>query len=210
MNDDKLREVAIGIAESFMHFSPSGGDLTDDEWRAAFDMFLREGRRLRIAAGIIANPTLILDTNIGVLNAVLQSDALSHRDRRALYEIWDTHCAQRLKIGKGEGLPPLMPTRIYLMRSGCGKFYKIGHSKQPEARERTLQAEQPSLKMVGNWEGYVDTERRLHDKFSALWVRGEWYRLSERTVEYFGEIVDEQNKEISAERALTTSIKSIL
>ncbi|MGH9605550.1 MAG: GIY-YIG nuclease family protein [Terracidiphilus sp.] len=75
------------------------------------------------------------------------------------------------------------PSFIYLVldeRTGC---IKIGRSKTPNARERTLQSENPTHRMLFAHPADADFERELHQEFAERRVRGEWFRLSEEDIE---------------------------
>ena len=72
---------------------------------------------------------------------------------------------------------------LYLMRHTNG-LTKIGKSVQPKAREKTLQAEDPRLEMILCVEGQGHREKTLHRIFDELRVRGEWFRLEDRHVEW--------------------------
>jgi hypothetical protein len=72
---------------------------------------------------------------------------------------------------------------LYLMRHTNG-LTKIGKSVQPKARERTLQAEDPRLEMILCVEGQGYREKALHRIFDELRVRGEWFRLEDRHVDW--------------------------
>ena len=72
---------------------------------------------------------------------------------------------------------------LYLMRHSNG-LTKIGRSVQPKAREKTLQAEDPRLEMILCVEGQGHREKTLHRIFDELRVRGEWFRLEDRHVEW--------------------------
>ena len=72
---------------------------------------------------------------------------------------------------------------LYLMRHSNG-LTKIGRSVQPKAREKTLQAEDPRLEMILCVEGQGYREKALHRIFDELRVRGEWFRLEDRHVEW--------------------------
>lgn len=72
-------------------------------------------------------------------------------------------------------------------RSG---FYKIGESRKPEYRERTLQADTPLVDLIQAWAGSAKDERNLHRMFAEKRLRGEWFRLDdesdvERVYAYF-------------------------
>lgn len=66
---------------------------------------------------------------------------------------------------------------IYLMQDSRNGYHKIGFSVEPQTRERTLQSEVPSIKMIAAWKGKAKEERLLHERFASLRVRGEWFNL---------------------------------
>lgn len=70
----------------------------------------------------------------------------------------------------------------YLMRDNSTGCYKIGISKKPEYRERTLQSEKPSIEMLcakpyPNKKLAHAIEQALHKVYADKRVRGEWFRL---------------------------------
>jgi hypothetical protein len=65
--------------------------------------------------------------------------------------------------------------KCYLMIDDATGLVKIGKSINPENRERTLQSEKPTIKMIHYFDN--DIERELHNKFRDKRVRGEWFRL---------------------------------
>jgi hypothetical protein len=75
-------------------------------------------------------------------------------------------------------------TNIYLMEDGHTGFIKIGRSKNPSTRERTLQAQVPLLRMMWTCSGINSDEKILHDMFAKKRLRGEWFDLNESDVEY--------------------------
>ena len=72
--------------------------------------------------------------------------------------------------------------KTYLMKDNLTKLYKIGRSKNPLNRERTLQSEKPSIKMVKVWSENIET--KLHKEYSNYRVRGEWFKLTKVQVKY--------------------------
>lgn len=74
-------------------------------------------------------------------------------------------------------------TYVYLMRHKNGKT-KIGRSKYPQARERTLQSEDPELEMILCFECHEKIEARMHKIFADLRVRGEWFSLEQRHIDW--------------------------
>ena len=71
----------------------------------------------------------------------------------------------------------------YLMQDEATGYYKIGMSKNPEYRERTLQCEKPTIVLLASRKYYSrgearDQERYLHQKYRLARVRGEWFNLT--------------------------------
>lgn len=69
-------------------------------------------------------------------------------------------------------------TRVYVMLDENTGYYKIGRSIKPKVRERTLQSEKPTIKMLFHHEATHKDEKDLHKKFSEKRIRGEWFDLS--------------------------------
>ena len=69
--------------------------------------------------------------------------------------------------------------KTYLMKDGNG-FYKIGKSKNPIARESTLQSENPTITLIAVCS--EDIEKHLHEQYSEKRKRGEWFSLTEEDV----------------------------
>ena len=78
---------------------------------------------------------------------------------------------------------PAEPRHLYLMRHKNG-LTKIGVSNNPRAREKTLQAEDPRLRLLFSFNGAADLEYRLHSIFKPVRVRGEWFRLQKHHVRW--------------------------
>lgn len=68
----------------------------------------------------------------------------------------------------------------YLMIDEHTKYVKIGKSVNPLKRERTLQAEKPTIKLIHYFDG--DYEDELHRKYDSVRVRGEWFKINMREV----------------------------
>ena len=69
-------------------------------------------------------------------------------------------------------------TKVYLMIDNHTGFYKIGRSKNPSTREKTLQSQKPSIELLYYWNGLNKDERNLHKMFEEKRVRGEWFDLN--------------------------------
>jgi len=67
---------------------------------------------------------------------------------------------------------------VYLMLDNNSSLIKIGYSKDPGYRERTLHSQQPQIEIIGYWRGNMEQERTLHSQFKEKRIRGEWFQLS--------------------------------
>ena len=63
-------------------------------------------------------------------------------------------------------------------------FYKIGISSNPGVREKTLQSQEPEIELLFYSEGSYEDERTLHEIFVEKRVRGEWFSLDERDIDF--------------------------
>jgi|GEM_PF-6182130 hypothetical protein len=68
---------------------------------------------------------------------------------------------------------------VYIMEDRRNGTFKIGRSKTPGKRERTLQSEVPEIVLRFSVPAADDHERRLHDRFDPKRLRGEWFNLTE-------------------------------
>ena len=67
---------------------------------------------------------------------------------------------------------------VYLMVNDDTSYIKIGTSKTPNFREKTLQSQEPNIHIIALWCCDKKLEKELHSKFASKRVRGEWFRLS--------------------------------
>lgn len=67
---------------------------------------------------------------------------------------------------------------VYLMLNALTSLIKIGFSKDPSFREKTLHSEEPSIFLIAFWETNKIKEKELHQKYKHIRVRGEWFRLN--------------------------------
>jgi len=81
-------------------------------------------------------------------------------------------------------------TQVYLMLDTTNNFYKIGCSKQPRYREKTLQSEKPTIELLFCFEGSRKDEKYLHEHFKEKRIRGEWFHLDDDGVAYIKEYAD--------------------
>ena len=73
-------------------------------------------------------------------------------------------------------------TKTYLIKNKRNGFYKIGKSKRPFKREKTLQSQEPLIEIIKVFN--KDVESELHKLYSEFRIRGEWFDLSKIQVKY--------------------------
>ncbi len=74
--------------------------------------------------------------------------------------------------------------KIYLMNDMRNGFIKIGFSKEPKFREKTLQSEVPEVEIICFFDGSLADEKTLHGFFYEKRVRGEWFNLDSNDMKY--------------------------
>lgn len=70
----------------------------------------------------------------------------------------------------------------YIIKDFNTNLYKIGKSIDPIRREKTLQSEKPTLKIIKIFK--KDHEYELHQKYNRERIRGEWFKLSNLQIKY--------------------------
>lgn len=78
---------------------------------------------------------------------------------------------------------PPKPTFIYLLLDERSGYVKIGRAKDPSARERTLQSENPCVSMIYRGPADASLENELHQEYAEFRVRGEWFKLSKTQID---------------------------
>jgi Meiotically up-regulated gene 113 len=66
---------------------------------------------------------------------------------------------------------------VYLMLNKRNNYIKIGRSKNPSHREKTLQSDEPDIELIVAWAGTPIMEKELHRLFHKKRKRGEWFNL---------------------------------
>lgn len=69
---------------------------------------------------------------------------------------------------------------VYLIFNQKNGYFKIGRSKNPLKREKTLQAEEPEIALLKIWDANPSFEKGLHKKYANFRKRGEWFELTFR------------------------------
>lgn len=73
-------------------------------------------------------------------------------------------------------------TFVYLMLNRANGRYKIGRSKFPFFREKTLQSQEPDVELIDKWLAPSSVEKKLHRLFKDKRLRGEWFELSKEDI----------------------------
>jgi hypothetical protein len=94
-----------------------------------------------------------------------------------LAEVFKTYNTSKKKIKKE-------PRYVYMMIDQNTNYTKIGLSKDPKYRERTLQSQKPTIDLIFKAKGTWDDEKFLQDYFNEKRIRGEWFDLDESDMEY--------------------------
>lgn len=68
---------------------------------------------------------------------------------------------------------------VYLMIDDSTGYYKIGFAKEPKIRERTLQAQKPTIRIIGTRIGTFSDEKSIQLEFQYYRMRGEWFDIPE-------------------------------
>jgi hypothetical protein len=86
------------------------------------------------------------------------------------------------------------PKWLYVMKCESTGFYKIGVSVDPSLRERTLQSEKPTVKLVAKWNDAQEWESHWHEYFKQCRMRGEWFKLTKCQVAFLCSTMKNRNK----------------
>ena len=72
--------------------------------------------------------------------------------------------------------------KTYIIKDKNTGHYKIGKSINPLDREKTLQSEKPTLKLIKVFK--KDIETKLHKEYKDFRIRGEWFNLNKVQLKY--------------------------
>lgn len=67
---------------------------------------------------------------------------------------------------------------VYLMVNTDTSLIKIGTSKNPKYREKTLHSQEPKVHLIAKWKCPKELEKKLHQTYKQKRIRGEWFRLN--------------------------------
>jgi hypothetical protein len=153
------------VAESLFDITDEIGccKVSDAEWKKA--------------VGYVEDMASTLDAAAMSFNRYFREKA--DKEKRELEKKMD----ERVKADEQSRLKAEEESCLYLMRHSNG-LTKIGRSVKPKAREKTLQAEDPRLRMIFCVNSIGVYEKRLHQIFADLRKRGEWFDLDDHHVEW--------------------------
>jgi hypothetical protein len=89
--------------------------------------------------------------------------------------------------------PKLEAKYVYLIFNQQNGYFKIGRSKDPLKREKTLQAEEPEVALLKIWEAEPSFEKYLHKKYTTFRKRGEWFALTFKELYEIKDLMYTQN-----------------
>ncbi len=67
---------------------------------------------------------------------------------------------------------------VYLMINTDTALIKIGYSKAPIYREKTLHSKEPQIYLIACWNANRQVETELHRQFKQYRIRGEYFKLN--------------------------------
>ncbi len=87
---------------------------------------------------------------------------------------------------------------VYLMKDTRNNLHKIGISNKPDFREKTLQSEQPKIKLIAlkkyiNRKMALAMEQALHKIYEHKHKRGEWFNLDDEDIRELKATLDDYN-----------------
>lgn len=93
---------------------------------------------------------------------------------------------------------------VYFIRAESGGPIKIGQTDDVAMRISTMQSSHPeTLVLLATQPGDRAIEKRMHERFSHLRIRGEWFRADVELLAYIRGLADVTNRDSS--RGVTTS-----
>jgi len=150
-----LDNPVISISESF-------SNMENDNHKLKIECYLLKGKN-----ELLRNSFINKERECDILNMQLNAFV-------SLSEVSSLPKQKKIKV--------IDNRKTYLMKDNNTGLYKIGYSKNPKARESTLQCEKPSINMVKVWNKNI--ESKLHSLYSEFRIRGEWFDLSKIQVRY--------------------------
>jgi hypothetical protein len=117
--------------------------------------------------------------NISIIANILKCSKMN------ISKIIKKHNIKYEKLGKKRNEILFKEKRIYktyIMKDSHNNLYKIGKSLNPKIREKTLQSEKASIKIIKIFDKNIENE--LHLKYNKNRIRGEWFNLNKIQIKY--------------------------
>lgn len=102
------------------------------------------------------------------------------------FEVVESIMNERFHASANLDLPDTAPKKkkpkhgyVYLMSNKRNGYTKIGFSKNPSFREKTLQSEEPEIEIIFKGKGTIGDEAILHEEYCSKRIRGEWFDLDD-------------------------------
>lgn len=102
----------------------------------------------------------------------INESKIAHYEEAAAYE--QASRASRIIPEKQD-----RPKVIYLLFDSHSGLYKIGKTKNLQARLNTLKTANAAISMVHSFDGFDSCELILHENFATKRVTGEWFMLDD-------------------------------
>lgn len=125
---------------------------------------------------------LILDRRSGVYNvrwtqgSVRYCRSTGERDLAAALRLAPSIYAR--KVAGRE--PSNVRGRIYFVQAGEDGAIKIGFAQNLESRLAAMRTDSPvALRLLASIPGTLMLEKKLHKRFAAAWLHGEWFSPSD-------------------------------
>lgn len=88
-----------------------------------------------------------------------------------------------------------MSVAVYFVQDSLSQNVKIGYANDVKSRIRQLQTGASSdLKLLLQIDGSMQLERRLHKKFAAFRISGEWFSPDKRIFDYIAKAKSKASK----------------
>lgn len=85
---------------------------------------------------------------------------------------------------------------VYLMVNTNTSLIKIGTSKNPTYRERTLHSQEPVIHLIAKWNCSKELEKKIHERYKQKRIRGEWFRLNLNDLKEIEKFMSAETKNI--------------
>lgn len=166
---------------------------SDEEFMIPYGNMIRQLKRIPTVSDWIAHKCKPVETsykkrfNLTQFNSMAYEFLMFAKDKvewRDVLHFLPTTDNSKIKLPEKES----EECYVYFMFDTKTLCHKIGISNIPEWREKTLQSEKPSIKLIAlkkfvNRRIAANFEKALHDSYSHKKQRGEWFRLDKEDID---------------------------